>query len=136
MPIDYNNKDSLRGSLFSSPGERQGSIDQLLRSIGSLNAQSLNSFRDSAGANGTPLATQLAQERGLAIRGNQQATQGINDITRFFGEKDQSAARFILNQMFQKDAQKSSQRANREQSLLSTIGGVGEIAGLFLGGGV
>jgi hypothetical protein len=134
MPINFNDNNALKGALFSG-NQQNASIDQLLRSIGSLNAQSLNLFRDSASARGLPEQTRLAQERAIGIQGNQAASQGIFDITQFFQNKDSEAARFLLNQNFQKELQKNSLDAQKRRDIFNLIGQVGGAAGFLFGGG-
>lgn len=123
-----------RSSVTLGEEDRQRMFDQLLRSIGTLNAQSLNRFQDTATAQGLPAATRLAQERGIAIGGAQAAEQGAFDIDQFIASTNIEGEKFLLQLEEARRARKAAEEASKWQSLMQAFGGIGGGIGYALGG--
>ena len=105
-----------------SDQQRQQMVDQLLRSVGSLNAQTLNRFSDFAGGQGLPAATQLAQQRGIALQGQQQVQQGQFGIEQYANDANRQAYLALAQMMQQRVMSDKDRKAQQDAALLGQIG--------------
>lgn len=128
-----------KGGIYSGAflgDEFRGSVmDQLLRSIGSLQSQSLNRFQDTATANNVPLATRLAGERGIALQGAQQVQQGVSGLEQFIAGSNRDV---LLNLLALKQGQeltKMQTDAEKSAALMQMIGQGANALGFLVGGG-
>lgn len=98
--------------------------DQLMRSIGSLQSQSLNRI-----GTDLPLATQLSLRRGIAQSGQEQVQEGLTGLERFMATSNRDALMNLLGLKQQQEIVKMQQPSPWEQ-LLGTVGqGLGLLAG-------
>lgn len=119
-----------------SPEQRQQMIDQLLRSVGSLNAQTLNRFSDFAGAQGLPAATQLAQQRAIALQGNQAVQQGQFQIDQYANDANRQAYLALAQMMQQRVMNEKQMKAQKDANLLGMIGQGAGFGAFALSGGL
>ena len=124
-----------RDKVTLSDQDQQAMFDQLLRSIGSLQSQSLNRFQDTATANELPAATRLAGERGIAIGGAQAAEQGSFDISKLAALTNIEGNKFLMNQDLQRELTQMGIDAQKSNALLSLIGAGAQGLGYLYGGG-
>lgn len=142
MPFGFDNTKRLignaldrRNGVLLSEEDQQAMFDQLLRSIGSLQSQTLNRYQDTATANELPLATRLAGERGIAIGGAQAAEQGAFDISKLGALTNIEGNKFLMNQDLQRELTKLGIDAQKSNQLLSLIGAGAQGVGYLYGGG-
>lgn len=119
-----------------SPEQRRQLIDQLLRSVGSLNAQTLNRFSDMATAQGLPAATQLAQQRAIALQGGQAVQQGQFAIDQYANDANRQAYLALAQMMQQRVLSDKERKAMQDAQLLNQIGQGAGFAAFAAGGGI
>jgi len=124
------------GGLMFSDKEKEQYLSELLRSIGTLQSQQLNRASDTAARIDLPASSQLAQERGIAIKGNQAIQQGTLDIERLQKSTNRQALQFLMELAFRRDALKRAEEQQNQQQTLGLISDIGSTAGYYLGGGV
>lgn len=126
----------LAAGLRVSPAEQQAQVNQLLQSIGTLQAQSQNRLADVGAAQGLPAASMLAAQRGNAIAGAQQAQQGTFNLQQAANSQNRQANQFLLSLLANQN-QFNQQIANdRRGQTLGLLGGIGQAAGLAFGSGM
>lgn len=118
-----------------NPDQQAQLIDNMLRSIGSLQSQTLNRARDTAAANNLPLDARLAQERAIAQQGAQAAQQGQFQIDQFVESKNRDLFMQLLGLTVQKDIAKKGFDAQKSAALLGALGSIGGGIGRLAGGG-
>lgn len=103
-------------------------LDELMRSIGSLQSQSLNRISPDM-----PLATQLSLRRGIAQGGAEQLRKGEIDINKFIAESNRNALLTMLGLKQQEEVAKISGDAQQSANILGLLGSFGGGAGYYLG---
>ena len=119
-----------------SDQQRQQMVDQLLRSVGSLNAQTHNLFSEFAGGQGLPAATQLAPQRGIALQGQQQVQQGQFGIEQYASDANRQAYLALAQMMQQRVMSDKERKAMQDAQLLNQIGQGAGFAAFAAGGGI
>ena len=130
--INFNDP-QIRNRLLVSPLERQERIGQLLRSVGSLQAQQLNRSRDTSAFLGLPAASRLAQEASIAGNIGQAAAGGVADIDAQIAQQNRAAEQFLLNAQQRQVMANQQNRQQRRQNVLGLLGDVAGTAGDILG---
>lgn len=123
----------LAQGLQVSPAEQQASVNQLLRSIGSVQAQSQNRLADIGAQQGLPAAAMLAAQRGNAIAGAGQAQQGVFNIQEAANAQNRNGNQFLL-QMLQNQGQFDQNiQQQKDSSRLGLLQGIGQAAAYYFG---
>lgn len=139
MAVDFFDDGKQRPNFreFVTLGDsfKNNALNQLLRSVGSLQSQGLNRLSDQAAASGLPMASQLAQQRAIGIGANQQLANASVDLEKFIAQQNISGNQFLLQMAAAQQQAKDQRKEDRFNSILGAIGQIGGSAGFLLGGG-
>lgn len=104
-------------------------LDELLRSVGSLQSQSLNRISPDL-----PEATKLSMQRGISQGGAEAVQRGVTGAERDIAMSNRDVLLSLLGMQNQRYLAKL---AKDDPNLLNTLlGSVGQGAGMLLGGGL
>jgi len=124
---DFGSGGGAFGGIKLGQDFRNLSIDELLRSIGSLQSQSLNRVDPNL-----PLATQLSQKRGIALGGAEAVQSGITGLEKFIAGSNRDA----LLRMLGFKQQEELVKLGKPDLLQGLVGSFGQAAGFAAGGGL
>lgn len=123
-----------RESLRFTDKEKEQYISELLRSVGTLQSQQLNRASETAARTDLPIASQLAQERGVAIRGNEAVQKGTFDIEMLQKSTNRQALQFLMDLAFRREALKAQIDQQNKASGLGLLGDIGQVGGFLAAG--
>lgn len=124
---DFGSGGGAFGGIKLGQDFRNLSIDEILRSIGSLQAQSFNRIDPNL-----PMATQLSQQRGIAQGGAEAVQSGITELEKFMAGSNRDA----LLRMLGFKQQEEIVKLGKPDLLQGLVGGFGQKAGFAAGGGL
>ena len=122
-----------RESLQFTDKEKEQYINELLRSIGTLQSQQLNRASETAARVDLPVASQLAQERGIAQGTATAVERGKLNIERLQKMTNRQAAQFLLDLAFREKALQAQIDQQNRQNTLGFIGDIGSAVGYGYG---
>jgi len=115
-----------------SDAEEESMVSNLLRNLGTTQAQGYNRASDMGAMNNLPLATQLAMQRGVGYQGQQAAGQGIFNIGQYANQANREGQMAAANLMMQN---RINQEPSFGEQMLGLLGQVGGSVGMGLGMG-
>jgi len=113
--------------------EEQDMISNLLRNLGTTQAQGYNKADEMGAQYNLPLSTQLAMQKGVGYQGQQAAQQGIFNIGQYANQANRQGQLQAANLMMQN---RMNQEPTFGESMLQLLGQVGQGVGQGIGAGL